>query len=47
MKQYHQQNSGKLGTESAKFTYMIPAGVVIVMVCGDTSDNFDSESLGG
>lgn len=38
---------GKFGTESAKFTYVIPAGMVVVMMCGETGDNFDSESLGG
>jgi len=43
----HQRNSDGHVTESAKFTYVIPAGVVIVMVRGETGDDFDTEPLGG
>lgn len=39
-------SSGIFRAESAKFTHMISAGVVVVMMCGDASDDFDTEPLG-
>jgi len=38
---------GKTQQGLTKFTYVIPARVVIVIVCGDTSDNFNTQFLGG
>lgn len=43
VKRFHQE---KVGTESAKFTYMIPARVVVMMVGGNASDDFDTQLLG-